>query len=342
MISARECSARLAALLRNERVAAAEFLEALADFDRRRLWADLGHAGLFSYLHRDLGLSLGAAQYKKTTVELIQSFPEVLDALRDGRLCQTVVCELAKVLTPGNRAVILPQFFGRSRREAAALAAEIAPRQDAPRRTVVTATKAVPPPPAATTSPPVDAARFALQPAEVHGEPRTATRAERIPPPRDEVVPLDADRRRMHVTVSRRLIEKLEAARDALSHPGASFEEIVEVGLDLVLDRHARRRGVVEKPAAARRSTQTDAIPAHVKRAVWLRDRGRCQAPLASGGICGSTYQVELHHRDAKARGGPATVDNLECRCKPHNLEAARRDFGDEWMDRFTPARARR
>ena len=61
MPSAHELSARLADLLRNERTALAEFLVALADFDRKRLWADLDHASLFSFLTRDLGLSAGAA-----------------------------------------------------------------------------------------------------------------------------------------------------------------------------------------------------------------------------------------------------------------------------------------
>jgi hypothetical protein len=52
---------------------------------------------------------------------------------------------------------------------------------------------------------------------------------------------LDAELARMHVTVSRRFLEKLEAARDALAHacPGGSAAEILERGLDLVLAQHA-------------------------------------------------------------------------------------------------------
>jgi hypothetical protein len=65
-----------------------------------------------------------------------------------------------------------------------------------------------------------------------------------------QVEPLTADLRRIHVTVSRRLVDKLSAARDALSHsdPGASEDEIIEVGLDLILKVHAKRRGLVAKP----------------------------------------------------------------------------------------------
>jgi hypothetical protein len=60
MTTAHDLSARLADLLRHERQALAEFLVALAEFDRERVWVELGHASLFSYLHRDLGLSKGA------------------------------------------------------------------------------------------------------------------------------------------------------------------------------------------------------------------------------------------------------------------------------------------
>ncbi len=56
---ARESSRRLADLLLREHRAMADFLVALADFDRRRLWLQLGH----SY-------------YRKVAAQLIQRFPE--------------------------------------------------------------------------------------------------------------------------------------------------------------------------------------------------------------------------------------------------------------------------
>jgi hypothetical protein len=142
----------------------------------------------------------------------------------------------------------------------------------------------------------------------------------------------------VHVTVSRRFLKKLEAARDSLSHshPGAGIEEILEAGLDLLLDRDAKRKALVTKPRSSPRpSSDPDHIPAHVRRAVWERDGGRCQWKLGSGGICGSTRRVELDHRIPRARGGPPTVDNLRCLCRAHNLLAAREVFGDACMDPY-------
>src|SRR5512138_1085832 len=70
--AAREASARLSDLLRREHSALAEFLVALAAFDRDRGWDELGHTSLFWFLHRELGLSKSAAFYRKTAAELVQ------------------------------------------------------------------------------------------------------------------------------------------------------------------------------------------------------------------------------------------------------------------------------
>src|SRR6202165_5502899 len=103
MTHARALAGRLADRLRREQDAMAEFLIALADFDRRRGWLELGHSSLFYFLHRELGLSKGAAHYRKTAAELVQRFPEIVEPLRDGRLGITSMVQFAKVLTPESR-----------------------------------------------------------------------------------------------------------------------------------------------------------------------------------------------------------------------------------------------
>jgi len=64
-------------------------------------------------------------------------------------------------------------------------------------------------------------------------------------------------------------------------------------------------------------------VPAHVEREVRLRDGDRCQFPLDAGGVCGSTWQVELDHVVPRALEGPTTVANLRCACAFHNRYAA-------------------
>ncbi|MGB8930565.1 MAG: HNH endonuclease, partial [Anaeromyxobacteraceae bacterium] len=216
-MNARDLAARLASLLCNERHAMADFLVALADFDDRKAWMKLGHASLFTFLHRDLGLSKGASHFRKVAAELIQRYPEVVDPLRDGRLCITSVVELARVITPENRTEVLPRFFHASKQEAKAVAAEILPAEVVPRREMVTTV-------------PAPAARAMVLPGATMEAPASAPAAIRqvgaevlpvepqssLPPrpaPPTSVQPLTAEARRLHVTVSKRFLEKLEVAR---------------------------------------------------------------------------------------------------------------------------------
>jgi hypothetical protein len=352
--NARDLASSLADLLRREHLALADFLLALAEFDRLRGWRQLGYAGLFPFLHRELGLSKAAAFFRKTAAELIQRFPQMVDPLRDGRLCLTSVVEVSKVLTADNLDAVLPRFFHCSKQEAKAVTAELRPVEAPAHRAVVTV---LPTPPQAlsTLSTNSDPARHTPEPVSPEissqtvrpGEPlsREGTTAEAFSlmpsaPSRDETIPLTADLRRLHVTVSKRFLDKLEAARSALSHslPGATTEAILEAALDLVLARDAKRKGLVAKPRPAGPTPPPGSrhVPAAVRRAVWERDGGRCQWPLASGGICGSTVRVEIDHVDPLHRGGRSIVENTRLLCRAHNDLAARQHLGHEVMDRFT------
>jgi hypothetical protein len=333
MNQARESSRRLADLLRREQGAMTDFLVALAEFDRQRLWAQLGHASVFYYLHRDLKLSKGAAHYRKVAAQLIQRFPAVVAPFREGKLCISSVVELARVITPENSADVLPRFFYLSKQEAKAVAVEICPAAVVPRREVVTkvVTEVVAELPRAAT--------FHLDETPPQTPPAPAPAEHR-----DSTVPLTPDLQRLHMTVSKQFIEKLEAARKGQGHaqPGASAEKVIEAALDLLLAQQAKRRAEVKKPQQNPRPAKNPGhVPAAVKRAVWSRDEGKCTWPLDSGGVCGSTLRREIDHVVPRGRGGPSTVENCRLACAMHNQLAARQVYGDEWMGQFTSGAAR-
>jgi hypothetical protein len=363
MTTAREETSRLADLLCREHAAMGDFLVALADFDRRRLWEMLGYKSLFAFLRRELKLSAGAAQYRKTAAELVQKYPEVAAALRSGDLCLSSIIELAKVLTPENAGEVLPRFFGLSRRDAAFVAASICPVENPPvREFIVTSVHSdaraqLPAAADVACSPqPESASTDLFRPAEIEAPardvPPPAPARVAPAPPAMTVEPLAADLARIHMTVPRRLLEKLEAARDALSHshPGASRDEIIEAGLDLLLERAAKRRGLVKIPrkkaleteepsakaALASATPRSRYVPAHVRRSVWERDGGKCQWPVDGGGICASTYQVEIDHVDGFARGGETTVEACRLLCRVHQDVSARQLYGNDLMNRYT------
>jgi hypothetical protein len=329
----RDLATRLADLLRREHLAMADFLVALADFDARRCWLELGYASLFDFLHRDLGMSKGTAFYRKTAAELIQRYPEIVEPLRDGRICITAIHALSKAITPENRAEVLPRFFNVSKQEAKAVSAEIAPAAIVPKRDVVTT---------APLAPCNDAAPPSSQPVGNLHLVAAAPDCGLAPASRPVVQPLTATQTRLHITVSPAFLEKLEAARLALSHakPGATAEDVLAAGLDLVLARDAKKKALVttpRKPRAAGGSAASEPsryVPAEVRREVWKRDGGRCQWPLESGGVCGSRLRPELDHIRPWGRGGQTTAANLRVLCAAHNEEAARAEYGDELVDR--------
>jgi HNH endonuclease len=345
---------RLADLLARERAALADFLVALAEFDRERRWIELGHASLFSFLNRELGLSKGAASYRNAAAALIQRCPQVVAPLRSGKLCLSTVVELSRVLTPENQAAVLPRFLGASKWEAKVIAAELCPAESPQRRDVVTAVvPALPaavarPTPAALPlpEPPAgDTARVVVRPGElgfVEGPPAPAASpapARTVAKP-DVADPLTVDLSRLHVTVSKRFLAKLDAARDAPSHsnPGASVEAILEAGLDLLLAARDRKRGFVKKPRPAPTAPSENPrhVPAGVRREVFIRDEGKCQWPLSCGGVCSSRRRLQLDHIVPVALGGTSTVPNLRVVCSIHNVVAARLALGDRVMDRYT------
>src|SRR5512137_199735 len=259
LIQARESSRRLADLLRREHVALADFLVALSEFDRAGAYRRLGFANLFDYLLRELHISRGAAHYRKVAARLVARFPEVVDPLRDGRLCLTSIVQLAKVMTEANRAEALPRFFHCSKQEAMQVAVEIMPAAVVPRRTVVTE---VPPPVKSMTSP--------VHPGELSEAPPESAPEPVREPPRTVVEPLTSTLSRLHLTVSRVFVGKLRKARAGQSHvqPGAEDEQVLEAALDLLLAQQEKRRA---------------SVPPRVKREVRKRDEGNCQWKLDSG-----------------------------------------------------------
>jgi hypothetical protein len=312
LAAARTFHSRLVDLLRVEFASLGAFLEALAEFDRRKLFRALGHADLFAYLHRGLKLSRAAAHHRRAAAWLVQRFPQVLEPIREGKLCFTTAAVLASVATEENLAAVLPRFHGLSKQEALELAAELRPRTVVPTRTVVTRAETVRPP-----NPVVEMRQTVpeVRPGE-SWTPRTEVE-------RTVVEPMTATASRMHVTVSREFLSLLKKAKAGDSHrnPGASDEEVLTAALLLLIEKQGKRKACV---------------PAKVKREVVKRDQGKCQWKLADGGVCGASARLEIDHVRPRGKGGPSTVENCRILCKSHNLEAARQVYGDAHMDLFT------
>ena len=155
---------------------------------------------------------------------------------------------------------------------------------------------------------------------------------------RDRVAPLGADRYKVQFTASQEWVDKLKEVRALASHrvPDGDVEQVLALALAALEEKLKKERFALGAKARASSEGATAPgsrhIPNAVKREVVLRDGGACAFVAADGRRCGSRLFLELHHRAAWGKGGPHTVDNIELRCRAHNLLAAREDYGAEHM----------
>jgi 5-methylcytosine-specific restriction endonuclease McrA len=348
-------TARLPEIRKHERSLLVELLGLLAELDRRRTVLALGFSALCSFCTDRLGLTKASAFRRTTAARLLARFPVIAEYLADGRLNLTTLVELRDVLDEAHATDILDRAAGRTEDQVKQLVAALRPqpappdllrklpnrRNDSsgsgpelvPGSTAHQAAElpipASTPPPAAPMPPAVSA-----QPAPAPARPSTCAAA--------SVQPIALERHVLGVTVGATFVADLEAVRQALSHklPGAGLEEVLHECLRITLARaHGRRRGAGKKTSAKAPRPGRRYIPATVRHEVWKRDGGQCAFVGSTGQRCISRHQLELHHVDPFASGGPPTTANLTLHCHTHNRHAAEQDFGREHIAHKIAAR---
>jgi hypothetical protein len=112
---------------------------------------------------------------------------------------------------------------------------------------------------------------------------------------------------------------------------------ILSRALRLLVDTLLKNKAAITTRMASPRSVSMGSrtIPAHVRRDVWRRDKGQC-AFVGPRGRCEARAFIEYHHVVPYARGGAASVDNIELRCRAHNSHEAQL----AGLARQAPARA--
>jgi hypothetical protein len=149
---------------------------------------------------------------------------------------------------------------------------------------------------------------------------------------RTVVAPLAPERYRVQFTVGAETHEKLRRAQDLLRReiPDGDLGALFDRALTLLLDDVARRKlAAAARPRPETRSRPgSREIPAHVRRAAWSRDGGRCAFVAANGRRCTERVFLEFHHCEPYAIGGEPTVANISLRCRAHNVYEAELAFG--------------
>ncbi|HVR70847.1 MAG TPA: DUF222 domain-containing protein, partial [Vicinamibacteria bacterium] len=345
-LSDAELVARVKSLAARERAATAELVAHLAELDTRDVHLREGYSSLFAYCRERLGLSEAEAYTRIMVARAARRFPTILEMLAAGAVNLTVVRLLAPYLTAENHRDVLESARGKGKEEVEKIRARLAPRPDVPTsiRRVPTArpepAPAAPPPPVplAPTLPMLPPEATPAPLAAVPHRPDATIPAETaVPqapptPVRASVTPLSPERYKLQLTIGGETLEKLRLAKDMLGHaiPSGDDAAILDRALTTLLVDLARKKFAdTPRPRGSRGLRPGARCPsAAVKRAVWLRDLGRCAFAGANGRRCGERRFLEFHHVDPYVLGGEATVDGISLRCRRHNAYEATLYFG--------------
>jgi hypothetical protein len=300
--------ARLKGLVSRDHDLTAQIVAHLAELDTRDVFLREGYGSLFVYCRDALGLSEWEAYNRIEVARAARRFPVILDMLAEGSVNLTAVRLLAPHLTPSNHREVLDSARGKRKPEVEEIVARLSPRPDIPAsiRRLPTPNPFPPASPAPTqmlTAPTVAASPLRVRPAAVE--------------------PLSPDRYKLQLTIAGDTLEKLRLAKDMLGHaiPSSDDAAILDRALTALLAELAKKKFADTRNPRPSRGTKAGARApsAQVKRAVWLRDLGRCAFVGPSGHRCGERRFVEFHHLDPYALGGEATVDQIQLRCRRHN-----------------------
>jgi hypothetical protein len=134
----------------------------------------------------------------------------------------------------------------------------------------------------------------------------------------------------------------LELAKDMLRHalPSGDMAEVMRRAFKTLVDDLTRKKFAATEAPRKSRSTAVHSryIPAPVKRAVWIRDGGRCAFVASTGRRCEERGFVEFHHVESYAKGGKPTPENIQLRCRAHNAYEADLEFGPRTATRSGPS----
>jgi hypothetical protein len=333
-LSDAELVARLKSLVARERDATAHLVAHLAEMDTRDVHLRAGYESLYAYCRDVRGLSEGESYNRIEVARAARRFPIILEMLAAGAVNLTAARLLAPHLTPANHREVLDSARGKKKREIEEIVARLSPRPDVAasvRKLPALRLQAFPPAEA-----PVAPGASAMDaPAPV--PPETGVAVDHLSVPRPAVTPLSPDRYKLPLTIDGDTLEKLRLAKDMLSHaiPSGDDAAVLDRALTALLVDLARKKFAdTPKPRRTRaKDPRARDASAAVKRAVWVRDLGRCKFIGPTGHRCNERRFVEFHHVDPYALGGEATLEKIELRCRRHNDYEGRLYFGKRRRD---------
>ena len=333
-----------------ERRSTAYVVRYLAEIESRRLYLKLGFSSLFDFTTNKLGYSSSAAMRRIKAARLTCIDPTVAAKLENGELTFATIDLLSNFAKEPGLSALTQALCGRSREDAEKIVAHLRPLSSMALRDtvrpVVIAPNAIEAQP--TLPPKSDQSNTCFQQNVQQGIRQC-----------EEFGAKPNERFLVSFIMDREEKELLDRTRRLIfdgSIEEISFGRVIARTLKFYLvhhcpeERQRRRkerstkrksdtkngRRQSHKPTKSSqsptRNSATRYIPVAIRDQVLERDGYQCSFVSAEGKRCTSRADLEIDHILPVGRGGDSEVSNLRVLCRPHNLERAYENFGEEFV----------
>ena len=335
-------SARALALREKQDVA--RLIAHIAEIGDRDYHLKLKYESLFEYCRAGLNLSEGSVYRRTQVAGVCRSFPQILEALSQGRLHLTAASLIAPVLTEENVENLITMAEGKSKREIEALLVTLAPKEELK--------------PSIRKEPSRD--RMAPEGATTEGKPPPPAGGQQKRTP-DLLQPATEDRYNFRFSAGKAFTEKFKRLAEVLGVPcpHRDMEKVFEQALEIALDkkdpkrRLERRRKRAAKKGAARpgkvakkrsetqKKEETSGSPAvsryvspEVQERAFERAGYQCEYRGPEGSRCSCRTGLQVEHVMPFAVYQTHDERYLRAYCPAHNLLAAKKFYGREFIQR--------
>ncbi|WP_373999199.1 HNH endonuclease [Bdellovibrio bacteriovorus] len=291
---------RFEKLVRTERKITHLVLLHIAEIEERKIYADLGFDGMYSYLTRGLGYSEGSAYRRLQSARLLKQVPAVAEKIENGSLNLTQLTEVQKC-TKGQSAIIAQEVLSKIENKNTfethkVLAVELGlpiqiheklkPQADDSVRMEITLTK------------------------------EQFQELEQAKSLLSHICP-DGSWSEIISILAKKFNTKKLAGRNTLTKENKPT--VLKIPTQSV-------NATAVLQSLSRTSSSRKYISVHTKRRLLQKSGGCCEFinPITKQ-KCGSKFQLQLDHIQPLALGGSNEINNLRILCRTHNIQAAER-----------------
>ncbi|MGK5090092.1 HNH endonuclease [Bdellovibrionota bacterium FG-2] len=270
-----------------------DLLEILQQLDRHRVYLKHGHASLFLYVVRELGLSESVAYNLITVSRKAREVPELRSLIAAGTITLSNARKIAPVLTPQNKAEWLQKAASLSQRQLEKEIVKVRPQAVTPESVSY-----------------VTENRVRL---EVGLSEQDMLALRRVQDLMSQAKGRSVTLEEVIAHMTREHLKRHDPVKRAKRQIIKRGRQTKPVALQATSPKGAQTTQDAKPP-----HTRVP-IPANIFHQVRLRDQGRCTYTHENGQKCNQSRWVEIHHKLPVSQGGENSLENLVTLCSPHH-----------------------